>query len=360
MIPARLEMRPRCFRCSLRRRYSVVVVACLSGLLLAFVRYEINSEYERPQVELWPAGLSNVPELADLTPCPAEEERSRALTSEQEEGWAAFRRALDTYKAYHAAQLTSLRQHGGAGVRTLTWACGDGQCSGLGDQLLRLQFFLLMALASDRLLCIQWGESYLFTTHGLRPGQINWDCFDEKAGMCKDVGSNNPCCAETTFYRTSAFRQYWLPEEHSVFGRVLFSSEAHVGVSGSVNIDTQRLAWLEPGTLMRVSMNQLGLNKINIEKDLAWPFVPFSDAWFALSHNLFHFLFSFSEEAVEAAGRMQHLLGLHDKPYIAVHMRTGFQFSFHEIVASYVVKNWKVQSYKEQWVGDPQAYSSTC
>lgn len=74
-------------------------------------------------------------------------------------GWATFTSALKRYKQFHKDKLERLKSaQRNESVRTLTWACSQTRCSGLGDQLLRLQFFFLLAMMSDRTFTIYWDE----------------------------------------------------------------------------------------------------------------------------------------------------------------------------------------------------------
>lgn len=68
-------------------------------------------------------------------------------------GWPTFRQALERYSKFHKEKLKQLKESETPpeDVRTLTWACSQSLCSGLGDQLYRIQYFFLLAMMSDRI-----------------------------------------------------------------------------------------------------------------------------------------------------------------------------------------------------------------
>ena len=75
-------------------------------------------------------------------------------------GWQKFISALEHYKHFHKKLLEILKRNSSAAgsIRTLTFICHEIYCSGLGDQFLRLQFFFLLEVMSDRVFTIEWDE----------------------------------------------------------------------------------------------------------------------------------------------------------------------------------------------------------
>ena len=74
--------------------------------------------------------------------------------------WTRFVQALEKYRTFHRRKLQQMKESSDSdvNVRTLTWACSRDKCTGVGDQLIRIQYFLLLAMMSDRMFTIHWDE----------------------------------------------------------------------------------------------------------------------------------------------------------------------------------------------------------
>ena len=275
---------------------------------------------------------------------------------EDTSGWKTFQAALKQYSEFHELQLNVLKNTShpeSKTVRTLTWACRQDECSGLGDQFYRIHFFLLMAMMSDRVFTIYWDEGLQRTTKYLLPNQIDWSFFKENLGMCED---SHHCSKQKFFGKTHIFWHSWDTKDFSNFGQVLFSSESHITVSGQVKLHTMLATdstYFQPETLLRQCFDQMGVTDIlaqdNSTKVLfnyttVWfklsqmlgldsvRKIPSADRnevkitgpWFYLSHLLQDYLFLLPKDLIYMVDKIQESLGIDERKYLSVHLRTGF------------------------------------
>lgn len=175
--------------------------------------------------------------------------------------WKTFQKVLSDYKSFHKAKLAELKaSKDGGSVRTMTWACSQSKCSGLGDQLFRIQYFLLLSMMSDRLFTIRWDKKLRKSAKYLLPNEIEWDYYDESKGMCDDSGM----CRHKIYDATSLWGFGWTKDEFVHFGRVLFSSTQHITVTGQVlayNMYIGNLSMLDPGPMIWVEWRQWGYRR---------------------------------------------------------------------------------------------------
>ena len=154
--------------------------------------------------------------------------------------WTTFRKALKLYKDFHRDKLKQLKQESSRGaqvkIRTLTWSCSQAKCSGMGDQLFRIQFWLLLAMMSDRMFIVHWDEALQRSAKYLIPNEIDWSYFNQSIGMCSDEDSvmDLHSCVRTRFDSTSIWGFGWTKGEFDQFGDLLFSSEPHITVTGRI------------------------------------------------------------------------------------------------------------------------------
>lgn len=304
------------------------------------------------------------------------------------ESWVTFAKALREYKKFHEEKLNQLKVGGlPTSVRTLTWACSQSKCTGLGDQLLRLQFFFLLAVMSDRVFTVYWDEGLKQSSKYLIPNEIDWNYFDKSKGMCTDdklvfSGHN---CAETTFDATSIWGFSWNTDEFSRFGEVLFGHEQHITVTGWVKVNTMYIgneSILHPGEKIREGFERLGLkdilaskpqntvhcghkhfwynllHKIGVHKFMEIPEsssgkILVSEQWIQMSHVIFCYLFKFPQTLITEVDRVMRTLGLEHKRYFSVHLRTGFKGTPYEesIATRWLHKNWKMFYDEYVWDG---------
>ena len=294
--------------------------------------------------------------------------------------WKTFQKALADYKVFHKAKLEELKasKHGGT-VRTLTWACSQSKCSGLGDQLFRIQYFLLLAMMSDRLFTIYWDEKMQKSTQYLLPSEIDWSCYDDSKGMCDDSGM----CSHKIYDLTSLWGFGWTKGEFVHFGKVLFSTTQHITVTGQVlayNMYIGNLSMLDPGPLIYKGMKKLGVQDIlSGEKDktvycghrplwYTWLHrfgmhnlieipeinngqVQANEPWLYLSHYTFTYLFKYSKSLLERVDAYKKQLGLYQKDYLALHLRTGFMGTpdQEKFITRYIHSGWKFFYHEWEW-----------
>jgi len=298
---------------------------------------------------------------------------------EQKE-WKMFQKALSDYKVYHKAKLAELKaSKTGGTVRTLTWACSQSKCSGVGDQLFRIQYFLLLSIMSDRLFTIRWDDKLQKSTKYLLQSKIDWSYYDESKGMCDDSGM----CSHEIYDSTSLWGFGWTKDEFVHFGKVLFSSTQHVTVTGQVlayNMYIGNLTMLHPGQLILHGMEELGVQKILSEvreetvycghKPLWYTWlrrlgmhliidiphissgqIQANDPWLYFSHYTLAYLFDFPKSLVSRVETYQKKLGLHGTDYLAVHLRTGFMGTpdQEKFVTRYIHSGWKFFYHEWEW-----------
>ena len=296
--------------------------------------------------------------------------------------WTTFVQALEKYRVFHRRKLQQMKESSDSdvNVRTLTWACSKETCSGIGDQLLRIQYFFLLAMMSDRMFTIRWDKKLKKAVAHLIPNNIQWDYFDESKGMCEDTG---PCSGK--FYDTTTILNLaWTKKEFADFGEELFSSTRHITVTGRVYVDGMFIAnysVLDPGEKIRAGMQKLGVQQIFSEAGINdtlfarrfshWydlfhmlginyikeipsmdgGFVQASDPWMYVSHTLLTYLFAFSEDMLTTAVSYQKSLNLYGKDYVALHLRTGFFGTSHQefYLTRLFSGGWKLFANKQHW-----------
>ena len=301
------------------------------------------------------------------------------------EGWVTFSKRLKSYKIFHAEKLRELKNAKGSTVKTLTWACSQSKCTGLGDQLLRMQFFLLLAMMSDRLFTVYWDEGLKRSSKYLLPNEIDWNYFDRSKGMCSDDKTvfSGDSCAKTTFDATSIWGFGWNKKEFASFGDALFGSQQHITVTGWVKVYTMFIgidSIFDPGDKIRAGFESLGLwkllavdsentvhcghrhfwsdllNKLGANHFMEIPKmnsgkVLASEPWLQMSHVIFCYLFKFPEVLVSEVNRIMTQLGIENTKYVAIHLRTGFKGTPYEESAAtrWVHRNWKMFDDESTW-----------
>ncbi len=297
-----------------------------------------------------------------------------------QDDWKVFLKALADYKVYHRAKLAELKaSKEGGSVRTLTWACSQSKCSGLGDQLFRIQYFLLLSMMSDRLFTIRWDKKLQKSAQYLLPNEIDWSYYNEDKGMCDDSGM----CQHEIYDATSLWGFGWTKDEFVHFGKVLFSSTQHLTVTGQVlayNMFIGNLSVMDPGPMILSGMEKMGVQKILSEtraetvycghKPLWYTWlhrlgmrlimdiprissgqVQANEPWLYFSHYTFTYLFKFSKDLIGKVEAYQKTLGLYKKDYLAVHLRTGFMGTpdQEKFVTRYLHSGWKFFYHEWEW-----------
>jgi hypothetical protein len=221
--------------------------------------------------------------------------------------WLNFKRTLETYTNFHREQLQKLKA-GNSSIRTLTWSCHDPvQCAGIGDQFYRIQQVLILAIASDRVLSLHWNPSSYETTKYLQPNKIDWAYFNKTQGMHEYHESE-----------LSKAKVMDTAKEFEVLYKLL-SSRTHVTVNHELQVPFLRGMFkaIRTNTGMSEAIKKTGFAALIMDKKHGMPMN-------FLSGKLLRYLFHFRGTVVDKVDQIQQQLGIADKPYLALHIRTGF------------------------------------
>ncbi len=322
-------------------------------LVVALLHYSSNIEECRHHSF---SDSNNVPSEETLPNIKAAKSDSSSSTNrnrnpyENREDWKTFTEALKKYKVFHKKKLKEFKA--GGNVRMLTWACSQDRCSGLGDQLFRIEYFLLLSIMSDRVFTVYWDSKLKRSAEYLLPGEIEWDYFNASRGMCEDKGY----CSHHVYDTTSFWGFGWTKREFSDFGKILFSSIQHLTVTGQVlayNMYIGNQSIMDPGEEVSRGLESLGLvsllsekpnntvfcghrplwytllHRLGVHKIMEIPRISSGDVqatspWLYVNHVIFSYLFRFGEDLLSTFTEYQRSLGLHNKDYLALHLRTGF------------------------------------
>ena len=223
-----------------------------------------------------------------------------------------FISVLETYKPFHSTQLQKLRNMSAQldtngtrdlaveKVRTLTWSCDHPKtCSGVGDQLFRIQFAFLLAVVSDRVFTIYWNEENAKTMQYLKPNEIDWRFYDERLGMHK--GHNRNISHYLKFAKT----------DFVTLAQLLRSEESHITITHELHV---------PGTFNLAAQSNYTKNGfirmgITSRDDLVDP---------SVGGHILRYLFQFSAEVISRVEKAERQIGLSSHNYLAIHLRTGF------------------------------------
>ena len=253
------------------------------------------------------------------------------LEEESKRSWLNFKSTLETYATFHREQLQQLKA-GNRTVRTLTWSCHDPvKCSGIGDQFYKIQEALIYAITFKRVLTLHWNAATYETTKYLRPNRIDWTYFNRSQGMYENHNVEfNKIKMMKTAQQFESFYKLLAGESHT-----------HVTVTYELPVPFLRgmsMAVKNPG--MRAAMKRCGFTDVIMDKNgrLSMNF---------LSGKLLRYLFHFSGSVVDTVDWVQQQLGIDDKPYLAVHIRTGFLGMEQEEVGNF--NSHKIYRHSTDW-----------
>ena len=222
--------------------------------------------------------------------------------------WSTFKEHMDNYTNFHHHQLQKLRS-GDSSIRTLTWSCYNPvECCGIGDQLYIIQQALVYAIISDRVLSLHWNPTSYETMKYLKPNKIDWTYFNRSQGMkdhhCRDQ------------YRIGMIR---MAEYYEPFYKQLMSEDyIHLTVNHELQVPFIRgIRMAAESATINETLAQFGITTLLIENSTRIPLEIFSG-------ELLRYLFVFDSRVVEKVDHIQQLLGISNKPYLAIHIRTGF------------------------------------
>ena len=215
--------------------------------------------------------------------------------------WKTFRTLLENYTQFHKDGIERLKR-GNKSVRTLTWSCYEPKsCSGTGDQFSRIKQVFLLALMSRRVFTIYWDSESLKTMHYLQPNKIDWSYFDEDSGM-HIVHDEEVKNLDKGYY-------------NQMYELLMSQNRSHVTMNHELMVPIGR-------SFSRV------LSCKNISSEMAR--IGMSALWYKdipkvfIYGEIIRYLFKFLPEVVNAVDVVQKFLGIHDQPYLGVHIRTGF------------------------------------
>ena len=81
---------------------------------------------------------------------------------------------INDYRVFHEDGIRKLNSGKSSDVRTLTWHCADAyDCDGLGHRVNGITAFLLLAIASNRVLLLKWDKTSIENAY-LLPNMIDW------------------------------------------------------------------------------------------------------------------------------------------------------------------------------------------
>ena len=223
--------------------------------------------------------------------------------------WLNFRETLETYTTFHHKQLQKLKA-GNSSVRTLTWSCHDPvKCAGIGDQLYRIQQVLMFAIAFERVLSLHWNPASYETTKYLQPNKIDWTYFNKTQGMHE---YHEPELERVKVMDTA--------KEFKLLYKLLADkSHTHVTVNHELQVPFLRGIFkaIRTNTGVNTALKKIGFTALVMDKKHGIPMN-------FLSGELLRYLFHFQGNVVDKVDQIQQQLGITDRPYLALHIRTGF------------------------------------
>ncbi|XP_065908525.1 uncharacterized protein [Dysidea avara] len=205
---------------------------------------------------------------------------------------------FDIYKDFHREGVEHLRNGNSENVRTLTWLCGD-ECAGLGYRFKGIIVNLLLAIFSDRVLLLKWDKVSLENTY-LSPNMIDWQYHDYSlTGSSVDLGT-------FIIKHTDAKYDYEKMWSNAIAGhakhlQMLYNRDGHLHEILS------RIFAIKNNTNGRLKQKFLAHR---IQLDLA-------------QLASFKFLFTVGAQIQQLASDVLNRLDLQEKPYVALHLRTG-------------------------------------
>lgn len=233
----------------------------------------------------------------DLTsPCIKPIKHKNAL--QKFDPWIIFQRSLKDYAVFHRLQIERIK-NGDSNVTTLSYVCYDPvKCSGIGDQVYRILQTLLLAMASNRVMLLDWDEVSLQTFQHLIPNQIEWNF--------KPI--------QSTAYKIRNKKKF---SYYSLLKDINNDAYKHIQISTVLQVPFSKgLSQLMAADKKKI-FSKLALNKLCKSKS---KFVSCS----VVAGELLRYLFSFSQKVLLEVNEAQKIMGIYNTSYIAVHIRTGF------------------------------------
>ena len=237
-------------------------------------------------------GLNNLPVSCQ------DHHQSKQPTLEQKYG--QFLTALASYTKFHKQERTKDT------ARLLIWTCDPkDMCGGLGDRLRGVTYVLILAMASQRVLLLDWSDSSFSKVTYMRPNMINWQLTQEEQKLVSlkndsvkqfNLGRRGKRDLSSLLMKLKLIEGgewKWIVVKCNNLPKSLVYGETAVS-----------LDWLKG------NMTKFGLDKLSV-MDLE-----------SLVGIAFRYLFKFSAEIQKQVQAARKVLALPN--YIALHVRTGF------------------------------------
>ena len=275
----------------------------VESLLLQALMNETSDKQPRVQ------SLEPRAQFVEVATKPGCKNTGKFPSQESSDVWLNFKNTLEMYADFHRQQLKQLKS-GNRSIRTLTWSCHDPvKCAGIGDQLFRIQEALIFAIAFKRVLSLHWNPAGYETMKYLQPNKIDWTYFNKSLGMHEFHDK------EISKIKIMDTAQKFEPLYNLLAGE----NRTHVTVNYELMVPFLRgmSHALRANSGIREALKESGFPTLLLDKKKRLP-VNF------LSGELLRYLFDFNGFIVDKVDQVQNQLGIEDKAYLAVHIRTGF------------------------------------
>ena len=252
-----------------------------------------------------------------LKQCPATRKWS---VKESNHEWKKLKEALEEYAVFHQQQAERIGS-GDLEVRTISYVCEDkANCFGIGDQFNRILQILLLAVASNRVLFLDWGEESTKTFKYLLPNRVNWSMK----------------LSSVVLKQYPIFKKLKIKDYLGFMRKVRSDSYTHIRTSTALQVPFRpginQLLRTDPSMLEKLSLNQI-LNTVSLD---------------VFNGELLRYLFTFSQEVLRKVDNAQKQMEIFHKPYIGVHIRTGFLGTEHEEVGHF--SKYKIFRTEDVWL----------
>ena len=260
-----------------------------------------------------------------------------------------FRKKLKEYTDFHREQIELVRNGTipASKVPSLTWSCSDSRfCSGVGDQFYRIEIALLLAMASNRVLGIQWDSVSMNTMKYLKPHTIRWDLVHGNRGIILDqtpertsIDQKSDVLGDNVKMKTYAgVRDDEAPKRtiSDLMNAVYSKDYVHISLTSQMYVPIDKgikliLKWDNKTSGLFRKMGVLEKTEFNFD---------------TLQHIILQYLFIFQDQLFNTVNKIQQRTGLTD-PYVGIHIRTGFagnayeesSFNFYKVIRNEYV--WK-------------------
>ena len=240
-----------------------------------------------------------------------------------------FRKKLKEYTDFHRDQIELVRNGTipASKVPTLTWSCSDSTfCSGVGDQFYRIEIALLLAMASNRVLGIQWDSVSMKTMKYLKPHTIRWDLVHGNKGITLDQrtlkGNKSDVLGDNVKMKTYAgVRDDEAPERtiSDLMNAVYSKDYVHISLTSQMYVPIDKgikliLKWDNKTSGLFRKMGVLEQTEFNFD---------------TLQHIILQYLFTFQDQLLNKVNQIQWRARL-TGPYVGIHIRTGFAGNAYE------------------------------